>query len=334
MIKGLLLRHMRWWLRQPIFTDSGLLTIGYAYPNLNMAEQYNSSGSPYWSLKAFLPLALPNEHPFWSAPEQALPDLPSQVLQPHARMILCRDNRTDHVFALTGGQWATWGLRHVAEKYAKFCYSNHFGFSIPCASTGLEFGAHDNMLALSDDELHFRVRRVSENVKVTDQAVYSLWRPWPDVLINTWLIPAGAGHIRVHLVKSERGLVSAEGGFAVSCSGDDRQQAKTSWRCRKGMAQAAYRAGNSLIRDLLGKREGRIVSAAPNTNLLHPRTVIPTMLGKHDPGEFWLASAVRGIPGTQWGTVVEDWSPTMSLTPSGFTVSDSHNKVLYDHVLK
>src|SRR5207248_7125795 len=72
-IKGLYLRHLRWWMRQPIFTETGLLTIGYTYPNLVMAESYNSSQSPYWALKAFLPLALPEEHPFWQAEETSLP---------------------------------------------------------------------------------------------------------------------------------------------------------------------------------------------------------------------------------------------------------------------
>ena len=63
-IKGIYLRHLRWWMQQPIFSETGLLTIGYTYPNLLMAESYNSAGSPYWAMKAFLPLALPETHPF------------------------------------------------------------------------------------------------------------------------------------------------------------------------------------------------------------------------------------------------------------------------------
>ena len=46
-----------------------MLSIGYGYPNLFMCESYNSAGSPYWALKAFLPLALPEDHPFWTAEE-------------------------------------------------------------------------------------------------------------------------------------------------------------------------------------------------------------------------------------------------------------------------
>ena len=65
-IKGYYLRHLRWWARHPIVDRSGVLTVGYGYANLFMSENYNSAGSPYWALKAFLPLALPKIHPFWT----------------------------------------------------------------------------------------------------------------------------------------------------------------------------------------------------------------------------------------------------------------------------
>jgi hypothetical protein len=45
-VKGLYLRHLRWWMRQPMLTDSGAPTIGYQYPNLLMRENYNSHASP------------------------------------------------------------------------------------------------------------------------------------------------------------------------------------------------------------------------------------------------------------------------------------------------
>lgn len=67
MVKGIVLRHLRWWQTQPdIWSPSGTLTIGYSYPNMyvsnrichnydvlekvtnevQMAENYNSPGSP------------------------------------------------------------------------------------------------------------------------------------------------------------------------------------------------------------------------------------------------------------------------------------------------
>ena len=41
-VKGIILRNIRWWMKQPIFDERGLLTIGYRYPNLKMAEFYNA----------------------------------------------------------------------------------------------------------------------------------------------------------------------------------------------------------------------------------------------------------------------------------------------------
>ena len=63
-VKGIILRHLRWWQQQPITDRDGILTLGFAYPNLAMCEDYNSPGSPYWALKTWLIRALPETHPF------------------------------------------------------------------------------------------------------------------------------------------------------------------------------------------------------------------------------------------------------------------------------
>lgn len=54
MVKGIVMRHLRWWQTQPkIWSSSGTLTIGYSYPNMYMAENYNSPGSPVRIPKTF-----------------------------------------------------------------------------------------------------------------------------------------------------------------------------------------------------------------------------------------------------------------------------------------
>jgi hypothetical protein len=328
-VKGLLLRHLRWWLARPIFSDAGLLTIGYDYPNLNMAESYNSPASPYWAFKAFLPLALPESHPFWTAREEPLPSLPVTASQPHPGMIVCRDPAADHVVALAGGQWPSWKPRHAAEKYSKFCYSTRFGFSVPSAGSGLAEGAHDSVLALSEEGEYFRVRGRVTDLEVGELALRSTWQPWPDVEVQTWLVPAGLWHVRVHRIRSARGLESAEGGFALDCTGDDRVPDEKSWQCQGGTARAEYPAGVSLICDLAGGRRGLVVRAAPNTNMLHPRTVIPTLAGSHVPGESWLACAVLGRPPVDGFTASSGDAPACTLTKKGFEVTDSDGRRFY-----
>ena len=53
--------------------DRGLLTLGWhdAWPRL--AQSYSGPGSPYWASKGLLGLALPADHPVWTATEEPLP---------------------------------------------------------------------------------------------------------------------------------------------------------------------------------------------------------------------------------------------------------------------
>jgi hypothetical protein len=294
-IKGLALRHLRWWRRQPIFEADRTLSIGYTYPNLNMAEQYNSPNSPYLALKFFLPLALPEEHPFWQAAEAPLPELPPVHQQPEAFMTFYRDRAGHNVVALTSGQYEPW-IRHAGEKYAKFAYSTAFGFSVPVGRRGLNQAAADSMLALSDDGEYYRVRERSVETGNEHDALYSRWRPIPGVEVETWLIARPPWHIRIHHLRTDRPLWSAEGGFALDRSGDDPITQAGAEQAEAGVASARYPAGGSGLRDLLGRRSGRVLRVDPNTNLLAPRTVLPTLIAEHAPGEYWLACAVLAEP--------------------------------------
>jgi hypothetical protein len=308
-IKGLALRHLRWWSQQPIFAADGTLTIGYAYPNLNMAEQYNAPGSPYWAMKFFLPLALPESHPFWQAEEMPLPELPPIHHQPHAYMTLYRHSNSSHVVALTSGQYEPW-IRHAGEKYAKFAYSTAFGFSVPIGRRGLTQAAADSMLALSDDGEYYRVRERTVETSFEDGILRSRWKPLPGVEVETWLIPSPPWHIRLHKLITDRPLWSAEGGFALDRSGDNPLDNAGTAEAGKGFALAQYPSGGSGLRDILGLREGRVLRVDPNTNLLVPRTVLPTLLAQHAPGEYWLACAVLADP------LMDNWNQSWQHSPS------------------
>jgi hypothetical protein len=368
-IKGLTMRHLRWWAQQNIFNHDGTLSIGYAYPNLNIADEYISPSSPYWALKIFLPLALQDSHPFWQANEAPLPDLPPVWAQNHPGMILCADSSRSHIFALSSQQYVT-GLRYGEAKYAKFAYSTAFGFSVPSCQIGLAAGAYDSILALSEDNRYFRVREgpfeaylvptgqlqsrlrqlksrlpldssswlrhnyqrlklilssqrsAKTMLKIEDVTLYSRWQPWPDVTVETWLFPMLPWHVRVHYLHNGRHLYSAEGGFALDRTEDCDDQTHY-MRHKTGKALAAYSAGWSGLYDLKipgrgrAARQGQVQIAYPNTNLLHPRTVIPSLLGEHEEGEHWLICAVLGLPGV--GNYKEIWNnPPTLLSESDF----------------
>ncbi|QNF26763.1 DUF2264 domain-containing protein [Metabacillus elymi] len=296
-MKGLLLRNLRWWFNQPIFNDAGILTIGYTYPNLVMAENYNSPGSPYWSLKTFLPLALHAEHPFWQAEEEPLPELSSTVIQKQPHMVICRDDERNHILAFNSGHLSSNEHTHTSAKYEKFVYSNFFGFSVPRAEWGLSQGAYDSMLALSEGDNIYRVKRHCEEYLIEDNYIYTYWKPWNDVEVKTWIIPGTPWHLRIHCIKTSRLLDAADGGFALGIENKNADRADFDKVQNENECLVRYSWGASGIKSLRTEGKAELIYPNANTNLLNSRTVIPTIKTRIDPGTSWLVSAVFGEPG-------------------------------------
>ncbi|MEN6541891.1 DUF2264 domain-containing protein [Parvibaculum sp.] len=293
-IKGVYLRHMRWWSRRDIANGHGALTIGYAYENPAMGEEYNSPQSPYWAMKAFLPLALPATHPFW-ATEEAPPSLHAASAQRHPGMVIVEDSA--HVVALSGGQTAPLH-RSAAAKYGKFAYSSRFGFSVSPATSNGSGILPDNMLALAlaDQPGQFAIRRDARVVAIEPGLVHSIWQPWKsaksarlgDVTIETWLIATDLPWLlRIHRINSPVPLISREGGFSIDRTGGEAPPQASAWQ-----TLVRSRAGLSGIRDLQGERRGGIGVPAQQTSLVWPQTLLPLLEGRHAPGRFTLATAV------------------------------------------
>lgn len=329
-VKGIILRHVRWWLRKPIFTETGLLTIGYGYPNLFMSEQYNSYGSPYWALKFFLPLAMADDHPFWAAAAEPLPTLDRIKVQPHPFFVICRDNTSDHVFTLAGGQYADTKLRHTAAKYSKFVYSTHFAFSVPTAQAGLSLGAFDNTLALSEEGEYFRVRDKCLEVKLEGTVHYSKWSVWKDVVVETWLVPCLPWHIRIHRINSGRQLIGAEGGFALGVLTNENIKEWHDSAVEKGTVCISTEKGVSGLVQLYGNRQGELVRAGPNSNLLEGRTIIPTLVGELCEGVNYLICAVLGSPNVDQAAEMWQLRPKSKLIDGNMQVLDGKDhSVIY-----
>ncbi|WP_239617759.1 DUF2264 domain-containing protein [Cohnella mopanensis] len=290
-IKGIVLRNLRWWFKQSIFRPDGVLAIGYAYPNLVMAENYNAPGSPYWAMKAFLPLAFADDHPFWTEEELPLPDLHAIGERVHPSLVVVRQSDNNHVAAFNTGHLSSNEHTHTSAKYEKFAYSNLFGFSVPRAEWGLAQGAFDSMLALSERDNLFRVRRRNEETFIRDRVLYSRWKPWQDVEVKTWIIAGLPWHVRVHRIETGRELTVAEGGFALPIAADMASALQAD------RASASCSIATSGIVGLLGFEGAELIYPNANTNLMYPRTVIPTLKANIDVGIHWVISAVYGQPG-------------------------------------
>ncbi len=311
--KGLYLRHLRWWSRRPIADRDGVLTIGYGYANLLMSEEYNSPQSPYWAMKTFLPLALPATHPFWQA-DEAPSEPPPRSVQPHPGMILQRD--ATHAVMLASGQSAR-HTRQGAAKYAKFAYSSRFGFSVESDWGGVDRGCYDSMLAVAyaDDPDQYRVREAVETAAIEGDWLYARWRPWSDVVVETWLIAVELPWLlRVHRLRTPRAVLTKEGGFAIDRTGDADDRAFLSL-AGAPEARACVAAGSVGIRDLAGGREAALARPLPNTNLMVPRTIMPMLLGRHQAGEHLLATAIFATDQAAIADELWDRPPTLPTGP-------------------
>ncbi|WEV69572.1 DUF2264 domain-containing protein [Bifidobacterium sp. ESL0775] len=219
-VKHLLLGNLRWWFRQNIFQSDGLIPIGYAYPNMNMAEGYNGPASAYWALKTFIFLCIPESSLFWTTRESEDFKFEALKLQPEPRMLVAHSRNGFEVQAFTAGQHAP-EHNHTDAKYEKYVYSTTFGFSTPKSATVLKQLACDNTLAVSESEYHWRTAFGYADYAVHGDYVYSRWEPWNDVTIRNFIVPLMPWHIRVHVIDSARALHLAEGGFAMPDFGEE-----------------------------------------------------------------------------------------------------------------
>lgn len=300
-MKGLITRHLLSWMKRPIFDRDGILTIGYGYPNLIMAERYNAPGSPYWGMKTFAFLMLPDGHPFWTAEEAPLPKLAGDCPMKYADMYV--RHYGNHTTAFAPGVYSPNGHGQIVAKYGKFAYDTKFSISAAKSCYELHENAPDNMLAFVI-EGYVYVRRICEESKITDEGVYSRWSPYPGITVETTLTPTEKGHTRVHHIVSDVECTAYDCGFAVnrgdftpvgfrSEEGDGYAQAGNEYsRCRVSAGRKpALEADGSSLKNTNGA--GHIIIADPNTNLLYTKTAIPSVKYEIHRGEQILITVVE-----------------------------------------
>lgn len=270
-IKGIIERHLEYWIRQPIFDNGGVLTVGYTYPNLLMSEAYNAPGSAYWALKTFVFLALEESHPFWSAEAEPLPKLKSSLAVKECDMLIC--HRDHEVVALTAGQYPTLEHPFAAEKYAKFAYSTQFGFCVSRSYHTIEQSGTDSMLAFYVHGMHY-IRRTCEEYRVTEHEVYSKWSPVEGIMVETWLIPEGSGHRRRHVITSSlpeyTPCIAYDCGFSYPNCMEKTKQVTNGTK-----ALVSDENGYSRVISTVG--EATVIAALPNMNLIFPNVFIPAV---------------------------------------------------------
>ena len=285
-MKGFYLRNLRWWAQQPMADRDGILPVGYGYPNLHMCESYNSPQSPYWAFKAFLPLALPAQHPFWASAEEPCAARPDVAVLRHVGMLVA--NPPGDAVALVSGQQIDpanrWG-RFAPQKYSKFAYSARYG-SASERSLALPDAVLDGISA--SDDRHFRIREATR--RSCSLTTCCLRDGVPLTTSGRLALLQDGYHVQVHRIVTPRRLPrrraasrfpSPEGGL------DDL-------RAGPGEAVVQTPSDMSALIDLSASvtRTGKVHIAPPNTNLVAPKTLVPQLMGELPEGVSVLACAV------------------------------------------
>ena len=127
--------------------------------------------------------------------------------------------------------------------------------------------------------------------------------------METWLVPpsgeAPLWHLRVHRMKTDRSLQTAEAGFAIygqrkdGRALDPAQGEEFGYLEGKEESRAASKAGVAGVVDLASSgREGKAIRTDANSNLYVPRAIMPTLLQEYQASDksFWLVTGVFAIP--------------------------------------
>lgn len=243
-------------------------------------------------------------------------------------------NLGGHCMLLSSGQACGYPMKGTHAKYGCFAYSSAYGYSAPPGLFTLEQYALASQLGLSDDGgEYWKTRRISEYAGIEDRdgkpVLVSVWRPFPDVKIKTYLIPSEIStpnwHLRVHHIEAAREVMTADGSFAIcnertpdgrsldlydatECQGTQPKLignydlntpegwltgAKGAFAVSKGAVGIKALESD----EMMVGRQAMLVNADPNSNLLESRTTIPTLQHTIRAGDaVWYVSAIYAKP--------------------------------------
>ncbi|MBC6679570.1 DUF2264 domain-containing protein [Zhenpiania hominis] len=312
-IKGICMRHFKWWHERPICDNAGILTVGYAYQNALMSEKYNAWGSPYWAFKSFLILAIKEDDEFWKVESLPLPDMKQQIYTDKIGMAIATDKRRKHTILFPNRQIKNETLEHYEGKYMKFAYSSYFGFCVRKGLFNFEQSGCDSVLSVSEDGMTFFPRNEIIEPTIEKGILISIWHPLKGVRIKSYIIPGEPWHIRIHKIKSDYKIFLRDAGFAIDSTEGKIIKDENSLSFLTTKAKSG-------VRCLTGNGISGISDFCPGTNILYPRVKVPFIQWHIPKGSTVIATAVYGSVLPEEENIVEPF-----LTIRGRTATISVN---------
>lgn len=297
--KTVTLRNIGYFEEHVLTGDDGILPPGYLYHAPALVENYTSSGGAYWATKSFLCLLLPEEHPFWTSAEVALPiesgEYHARPSEPRLNFTVTGDLTSGVTVLNNHFQYYQNGIycnpfNDMAGYYNKFAYNSRSGFAVStrdCVSA-------DNMICLTTRDCAMTSHRwgftdlgEENGFMVSEHLPFSNDRA---TVIRTWMRPLANGwHVRVHRVTLSQEYGIHEGGFSIGLWDDYRESRAD------GCGFAVW--NRELISHIVTTASVPIKYAVrrpqPGMHLLAPFAAYPVYQTELLPsGEYWFASVV------------------------------------------
>ncbi len=290
-IKGLWARQIRLWKEHPIFTTEGIMTRGYYYPNLVVAEGYNSPTSPYWAMKAFFPLLLADDAEFWTTEERPLSITNNIYPMPSASSLAQRVN--GHSIVHFAG---TIEPQFQVDKYNKFAYSTCFGLDVNALQHGHMGSFGDNILAFSFDAgTNWQTRMHNNEVSVETSSMLVDWSTGEQAVKTTIEIGDNGTFTRTHEFTLARPAWIVESGFAIS-NWYKEQQIIEKVDGKQAVVTLAGSNGLSQITSLDNYEKKAMCCCRIHSNVVSPRTHVPYLLTKLPAGTHKVVSQFMVTP--------------------------------------
>jgi len=276
-LSHLIAGHLNYWMNSNMRKPDGTLAVGYTYPNILMAENYNSAGSTYWAFKFFAMLSCPAEDEIFTNSKAALK--PERFPSKTGNFI--SERTVDQTFFYPVNNTA--GTDGYKDKYHKFVYSTKFGFSVSKGLLQLYEGAFDNTLAIKDLDTGVFLTKLSEtSFEILADKIVFTWSPKQGVKINTTIIPNGNTHERIHEITTEFPLEIYDMGFANDALVKEELQIIKN----DNFVSITSPYGKTESHNLNGYDELVVDHTFPSTHLLFKKAVITGLKATLIPGDY------------------------------------------------
>ncbi len=313
--RSIICRNIGWYLRRPLFAADGRLTGGFGYVSERVDEVYIGPSSCAWAFQAFLVMALPAAHPFWTAPEPERPRGLQRYL-PAPKYVVTVDDTGRNATLYNGGSHHPFDFGGQAAKYGKFAYSSHFGINLADPVSA----SFDHMICLrvpGGEQWSHRYRFEL----LPDQGDWLVSRHQPfegdaGTVITTALRVRGPWCVRVHLLQLSRDYEVREGGTPVQpMPGRDDEtpvaEQGRDWIVLRG--ENGIAAGWCLHGALVPRMTDHV-----NNNLLHRRVWTPVLDGACEAGSHVIATAWWADVDAHAGTTIP---PVIEIAGSDCTLT-------------